>query len=58
MKCSICGNEKDFILIETQKWQVYFMEQRREFLTTNAVTLKSDFYCGSETCKDKNIKTE
>lgn len=58
MKCSICGNEKDFILIETQKWQVHYVEQKKEFLATNVVTLKGEFYCNSEVCKDKNIKVE
>ena len=56
MKCSICGNDEFFIIINTERFDAKWQKQRNSFLLTNPKILSADFYCASERCKDKMIK--
>ena len=58
MKCSICGNTDNFIMISTEQYDVEWQKERNVFLLTNSKILSAKFYCASEQCTNKCVKVE
>ncbi len=56
MNCSICGNDKEFVVIQTEQLIVHKNEAKKELMITDSKVLTSQFFCNSEQCKGKFIK--
>ena len=54
MKCSICGNEKDFIVVLTTQEVVKHIKDN-SYRVIESKNIGSVWCCNSEQCKGKNV---
>lgn len=58
MKCIICGNEINFIIITRERHVGTYNTHNKSYVLTEPKILSAEYFCNSKQCENNNVKVE